>query len=106
MKTTIVLLVVLCGTAAFGQSIAAGVTGPSMQDIFQPTIHPQRAAVQSMGKEENLLQGSTGVYIEHGERPLWEVAPPEKAEVPLGDIARAYRKERETGKKAQLVFEK
>ena len=106
MKTTLVLLVVLCGTAAFGQSIAAAVTGPSMQEIFQPTIHPERASMQSLAKEENLLQGSMGVYIEHGERPLWEVAPKEKPEIPLGDIARAYRKERETGKKAQIVFEK
>ena len=41
----------------------------------------------------------------HGERPLWEFGPVTE-EVSLGEVARAFRKEKLTMKKAEFVFEK
>jgi len=58
-----------------------------------------------MAQEQSLLQGSGSVYVAEGERPLWEVAPKEPPAVPLGDVARAYRKQHETAKKAQFVYQ-
>jgi hypothetical protein len=56
-----------------------------------------------MLSEQSLLGTSTYVTA-HGERPLWEFAP-KVVEVPLGDIARTLRKERQIAKKSAAVFE-
>jgi len=53
---------------------------------------------------QNLL-GNAGYYYAQGERPLWEFGPVSQP-IPLGDIARAFRKEHAAAKKAQRVFEK
>jgi hypothetical protein len=58
-----------------------------------------------MAREQSLLGGSDTVTIAQGERPLWEVAPPDPHTIPLGDTARLLKKEHETVKKAQFVFE-
>jgi len=59
-----------------------------------------------MATETPLVGDSPNAYTyAQGERPLWEfgpVSPP----VPLGDVARAYRKEKLTAKKAEIIFEK
>jgi hypothetical protein len=52
-----------------------------------------------MAIEQDLLQSFQYVHAQ-GVRPLWEVGT-STSEVPLGDIARALRKERENGKKAE-----
>ena len=54
-----------------------------------------------MGLEQNLLVNASYLYVQ-GERPLWEVQPL-APQVPLGDIARAYRKEHEAAKKADFI---
>jgi hypothetical protein len=41
-----------------------------------------------------------------GERPLWEFATNPAPEVPLGDVARLYRQQHATVKKAVKVLEK
>jgi hypothetical protein len=58
-----------------------------------------------MAQEQSLLGGAGTVTIGHGELPLWEVAPKEPPAIPLGDTARLLRKQHETAKKAQFVFE-
>jgi len=101
MKTTILLLCLLCATAAFGQ-YAVGYA--PMQSTFHIPDHPTRAFAQPMLLEQNLL-GINSFTSAQGEMPLWE-APFQSHEVPLGDVARALRKEHATAKKARLVLDK
>jgi hypothetical protein len=104
MKITLIALFILLATAAFGQA-SWGQQAPS----FSPTTipdHPERAAQHAMATEQSLVGGSSSTYtFAHGERPLWEFGPVSE-EPSLGDVARAYRKEKMTAKKAGIVFEK
>ena len=103
MKTTLVVLFVLCAAMAFGQ--AAGVMSSDVQ-VIELTGHPQRASIHEMAPEQPLVGGTAATYsYAQGERPLWEFGPVSQ-EVPLGDVARAYRKEKLTAKKAEIIFEK
>jgi hypothetical protein len=101
MKTIVIAFCLFCATAAFGQVASAISNNP------QPLIltdHPQRAESHGMAPEDNLR--GTGTYsMEHGDQPLWEF-PSDKHETPLGDIARAYRKEHALDRKATIVVEK
>jgi hypothetical protein len=98
MKTTFVVvpMFLLCSAAAFGQ-ISAQVNPLRMGE------NTQHADYRPLANEQSLLGGS--VTYAQGERPLWEFGPVSEP-VPLGDVARAYRKEKETAKKAEIVFEK
>jgi hypothetical protein len=59
-----------------------------------------------MATEQFLVGGSTSTYTyAQGERPLWEFGSVVEP-TPLGDVARAYRREKLGAKKAQKVFEK
>jgi hypothetical protein len=102
MKTLIIIaFCFLCAAAAFGQVASA------LSNTPQPLImtdHPQRASTHDMAAYDN-LRGTSAYTIEHGEQPLWEF-PTEKHETPLGDVARAYRKEHAFDKKAVIVMEK
>jgi hypothetical protein len=101
MKTTLLMLFILCATAVFGQN--GGVLSNQAQILEFPE-HPQHAAPHDMAREQSLVGGSS-YTVEHGEVPLWEFGP--ISEKPsLGDVARAYRKEKVTAKKAEIVFEK
>jgi hypothetical protein len=103
MKTVLLASIVFCSAAAFGQaagSISAQATPLEMSD------HPQHASFGTMGSEQSLVGGPSGGFTyAQGERPLWEFGPI-SVPVPLGDVARAYRKEKEMAKKAEVVFEK
>jgi hypothetical protein len=101
MKTTFVVLAmfVLC-SAAFGQ-ISGSATAVQQLQIGE---NPQHADYHPMGTEQSLLGGNNVTYA-HGELPLWEFGPVSQP-VPLGDVARAYRKEKLTAKKAEIIFEK
>ena len=102
MKMTILVFCLLCATAAFGQYYSVG-TAP-IQSTYNPPDHHTRAVSQPMSVEQNLL-GVSSFTSAHGEMPLWE-APFQSHEAPLGDVARALRKEHATAKKARLVLEK
>jgi len=104
MKTSLVLLLLLIATAALAQVGGASIATPTLSPPFAMASHTNHAAPQQMAQEQSLLEGTGQVYIAHGERPLWEVAPPEPPTVPLGDVARAYRKQHQTAKKAQFVY--
>ncbi|HVO82261.1 MAG TPA: hypothetical protein VMT28_16125 [Terriglobales bacterium] len=104
MKITCFVLCLLCASAAFGQAAAAGSALSSEPVVFQIPGHVRHASQTAMAPEQSLLQKSTYLYA-RGERPLWEVMP-EHDEMPLGDVARMFREEHATAKKATHVLEK
>jgi hypothetical protein len=103
MKTVFCLFCVCFASAAFGQNVAgASVLSSEPFRIALPE-HPQHASQKPMLSEQSLLHTSTFTSA-HGERPLWEVAPV-KEEVPLGDVARAYKREHPIVKRSATVVE-
>lgn len=102
MKITLTaLLILLFSAVAFGQN------GSVLQSQPYPVVipdHPLHAAQGSMAREDYLVGGGTYSFAE-GERPLWEFGPVSEP-VPLGDVARAFRKEKVNAKKSAIVFEK
>ncbi|HUA15660.1 MAG TPA: hypothetical protein VMG31_10195 [Verrucomicrobiae bacterium] len=104
MKITLLALFVFFATAAFGQ-LAGGVL-PSQPQILELPDHPEHAGPHAMATEQSIVGGTSDTYtVDHGERPLWEFGPVTE-EPSLGDVARAYRKQKLTAKKAEIVFEK
>jgi hypothetical protein len=101
MKTTLFALVLLCATAALGQSTASISNEPQ---VIQIASHPLHASQRSMQQERTLLIASNNVYG-RGERPLWEFATQAPAEVPLGDLARLLRNQLSRARKATKVVE-
>jgi hypothetical protein len=100
IATAVIALGLLCATAAFGQ------TATVLNNTPQPTSigdHPQHAYEHAMSQESNLL-GSSAYSFAQGERPLWEFGSV-KQEVPLGDVARAYKKGHVIDKKPARVME-
>jgi len=99
---------------AFCFLVFVGVTGAAAQvgggalsnqpQIFNIPSHPEHAAIQALAREESLLEGST-VTTAKGEVPLWDTPQKVTYVMPLGDVARFYRKEHEMAKKAVLVKE-
>jgi len=101
MKTTLLLVFCfICTLGAFGQN---AIVPSTLMSAFQVTGHAYPAGPAGMAATKDLLEGSQ-VYIAHGERPLWEVAPIIH-ETPLGDSARALKKEHEAVKRAEIVWE-
>ena len=100
MKTILFAFCFLCTVSALGQNM---IVSSTMVPTFQVTGHASQAGPTAMAEEKDLLEGSH-VYIAHGERPLWEVAPTIH-ETPLGDSARALKKEHESAKRAEVVWE-
>jgi hypothetical protein len=99
MKTTFFALCFLCSTAAFAQ------VASSISSFAQPTEvpdHPIHASEHAMAQETTLFGSSPYTYAQ-GEQPLWEFGSP-KREIPLGDVARAYRKGHVVDKKAVVVM--
>jgi hypothetical protein len=102
MKPLLVLAVILCSAAAFGQASALS----NQVTPIQIVDHPLHAALTPMACERPLVGGAPDTYsYAQGERPLWEFGPVSEP-VSLGDVARAYRKEKVSAKKAELVLEK
>ena len=102
MKTTFLILLLLTSVAAFGQ--AGSISSQAVPVTFPD--HPQHASIGAMACEHPLVGGASDTYTyAQGERPLWEFGPVSEP-VPLGDVARAYRKEKMAAKKAEVVFEK
>ena len=103
MKTTLVVLIVLCAVAAFGQTASVL---PNQPQIVQVPDHPQHAEPHALATERSIVGGGPETYTyARGERPLWEFGSPLPQPKPLGDIARAFRQEKLTSKKAEIVLE-
>jgi|SRR5690348_14472642 len=107
MKMTLFFLtalLVLSSSMLLAQSIGGvAVYNSEAHPLYMPS-HDQHAAETSLAPEHGLYV-RTASAIGDGERPLWEFGSP-KAEVPLGDIARLYREQHATVKKAVKVLEK
>lgn len=104
MKTLLIASVILFSAAAFGQAGSSALSGQVTP--LEMADHPQHAEYSKMACERPLVGGGFDTYsYEKGERPLWEFGPVSQP-VPLGDVARAYRKDRVTAKKADKVLEK
>jgi hypothetical protein len=102
MKIILIVFVVLCTAAAFGQ---AGAISSEAAPVHIPD-HPRHAELTPMACEHPLVGGAADAYTyAQGEVPLWEFGPVSQP-TPLGDVARAYRKEKSVAKKAELVLEK
>ena len=104
MKTLLIAFLFLCSVAAFGQTSA-----PALSNQVTPlemVDHPQHASYNRMACESPLVGGGPDTYsYAQGERPLWEFGPV-SVPVPLGDVARAFRKDKQAAKKAGIVLEK
>jgi hypothetical protein len=100
MKSTIFVLCFLCATVAFAQNapVLSGLPQP-----LQMVDHTQRASEHAMAHESTLLSTSPYGYAQ-GEVPLVELGSLEY-QTPLGDVARAYRKEHAAVPKAAKVSE-
>ena len=102
MKSLLCAFCLLCASSAFGQAAgAATLSGQPQSYVFDS--HPLHASRVPMAQPQDLTGGAT-YTIAQGERPLWEVAQ-EKHEVPLGDVARAYRAQRAAEKKSTIHME-
>jgi len=102
MKTALFMVCFLGATVAFGQSVGGSVGSAPVSSSVQMPNHAERATQTPLAQEQSLLEHSNYFYAQ-GERPLWEVQPPSKSRpVPLGDIARMYRKDHELVKKADI----
>lgn len=102
MKTTIIAFCLLCATAAFAQN------GPILNNNAVPVVmseHPQHATEHSMAQETSLLSDFSPYTYAQGEVPLAELGSL-PYETPLGDVARAYRKEHAEAPKAMIVLDK
>ncbi len=105
MKITLFVLFILCTAAAFGQTGVA-VLSNQPQILLLPD-HPLTAEYRDLASSRSLVGGGPTTYTyAQGERPLWEFGSPNPEPTPLGDVARAYRKEKLAAKKAEKVFEK
>ena len=103
MKTTLLIITILCTVAAFGQNASSISNNPQP---LQLTGHPEHASQGTMAIEHSLVGGGASTYsYAQGERPLWEFGEI-KPQIPLGDVARSVRKEKLTAKKAEIIFEK
>jgi hypothetical protein len=103
MKTTLLVLGLLCfaGTA-FGQAAAGGVGLSAEPVVYEFQSHAGHASQMDMGTHRDIMEQYNNVQA-HGVRPLWEVATPAYV-VPLGDSARMLRKEHLGAKKAEVVW--
>jgi hypothetical protein len=103
MKKAIFLVFLFCSSGALAQTVVGTSVISGTPTPITMASHPQHASLQPLAPEQSILQ--TGSYTSaHGERPLWEVAPPQPT-VPLADIARALRKQHSAARKATRVFE-
>jgi hypothetical protein len=101
MKTTLFAVFFLfCAACAFGQSAPVL---PNVPAMLVMSDHQQHAEQHALASEQSLL-GYTPYEWAKGEQPLWEF-PTEHRVTPLGDIARNLRKEHETAKKAEIVWD-
>jgi len=102
MKTTIIVLCFFfCASAAFAQS------APVLSNQAQPVVmtdHPQHASDHALAKESSLFSSSSPYSYAQGEVPLAELGSL-PYETPLGDVARAYRKDHIATPKAAKVSE-
>ena len=103
MKTTILLTLLVCATAAFCQS--SGPVGAVLQNepvILQLPSHAEHASAVPMSSPQ-YLTGPSGSTYAHGSKPLWEF-PVSEETISLGEVARQLRQQHLLAKKAEKVL--
>jgi len=101
-KSVIVVCFVLFAGAALAQSVGGGSALSNEPQMLIMPSHQSQASEKAISSGKSLLTGSGSVSAK-GERPLWEVAP-NNVPVPLGDSARALKKEHAEARKAQVTW--
>jgi hypothetical protein len=107
MKNFSMLVLALCifsAVGAFGQvNFGSAMTAP--EEGFQMADHAATASRTPLGREIDLLEVSQ-TTVSQGEIPLWEAMEmmPPRPVTPLGDLARAIRKEHALAPKAVMVW--
>jgi len=103
MKLAIGLFFLMFAVSAFGQT-AGYLSSQPAPAHFQE--NPQHATNHDMAPEQSLLScGANPYHYEQGEQPVWQFGELPRMQ-PLGDIARAVRRERMTSmKQAEVVWE-
>jgi hypothetical protein len=105
MKTTIVALSFLCFLCA--TTASAQLSAPVLSNVPSPMRmqdHPEHASEHAMALETSLLSSNSPYTYAQGEVPLADLGSP-IYHTPLGDIARANKKEHTTAAKAIKVLE-
>lgn len=100
MKTALFAILFACATAAVGQTASVLSNQPQ---VFVIPDHPGHAQRAPMAQEQNLWGNESPYTFAKGELPLSDFARASAA-VPLGDVARMYREEHVTAKKAVIVW--
>jgi hypothetical protein len=106
IRLSVLFILMFAAAASFGQT-AGGIS--SQPQIVQVPDHPLHAEQHALACERPLVGGLGETYTyARGERPLWEFGPaaPAPTHIPLGDVARALRKEKLAARKAEIVLEK
>ena len=105
MKSLLVVSAVFCAFCLNSAAQSSGATLSAQPQIFQVADHPSHASQQAMEQGINLMERS-GSVSDQGEMPLWEAmqAMPPAPVTPLGDAARALKKEHEGTKKAVILW--
>jgi hypothetical protein len=104
MKTLLFAFCILCASVVWGQTTLSAPALSAEPQPLQFRDHPEHADQLGMAREQRIMERSLNISA-HGTRPLWEFAPVSQ-EIPLGDIARAFRQEHETARKAEHVLDK
>jgi hypothetical protein len=101
MKTILFAILLAGAAAAMGQNAPVLCNQPQMLVM---TDHPEHARNHILAKEQNLRGDESPYTYAQGELPLSDFARASAA-VPLGDVARSYREEHASAKKAPTVWE-
>jgi hypothetical protein len=106
MKTILCAVCFVCCLSVTSALSQTATVLSSLSAPMQMADHTQHASQHAMGQETSLLDTSVYTYAK-GEVPLAELGSI-PYETPLGDVARALKKERAMNKapKAVVVFEK
>jgi len=105
MKSLLFVSVVVCAFCAVNAAGQSGATLSAQPQVLHVPDHPEHASRQAMEQGINLMERS-GSVSDQGEMPLWEAmqAMPAAPVTPLGDAARALRKEHDGTKKAVVIW--
>jgi hypothetical protein len=105
MKSLLFVSGVVCALCAVNAAGQSGATLSAQPQVFHVADHPSHASQQAMERGINLMERS-GSVSDQGEMPLWEAMQgmPAAPVTPLGDAARALRKEHDAAKKAVAVW--
>jgi len=102
MKTAVFAFCFFCATAAFGQSVLGT---SALATPYQAPDHARPATPKPLLHEQALVGCVDCILVAKGEMALADAPAMPKNEMPLGDVARFYRRDHELVRKAATVKE-